>query len=161
MGTGGRPGTGDRTMSILHTFVTLDLETTGLSPRRFEILEIGAVKVEAGKVADRFQTYVNPRQGIPEEAVRLTGITQKAVRRAPRAETALTKLRDFVGDLPILAHQGRFEQRFLSPYHRPLLTKPSTACGTSPARPSPDSPTTAPNAWQTFSTSRPTARTRP
>ncbi len=101
-------------MSILDTFVTLDLETTGLSPGDSEILEIGAVKVEAGKIADRFQTYVKPRQGIPEEAVRLTGITQKAVRRAPRAETALAKLRDFVGGLPILAHQGRFEERFLS-----------------------------------------------
>ena len=57
-------------MSILDTFVALDLETTGLSPEDAEILEIGAAKVEGGEVTDRFQTYVKPRQGIPEESVR-------------------------------------------------------------------------------------------
>ncbi len=103
-------------MSILDTFIALDLETTGLSPKDAEILEIGAVKVEGGTVTDRFQTYVKPREGIPEEAVRLTGITKSAVRRAPRAETALEKFRDFAQDLPLIGHQGRFEARFLSTF---------------------------------------------
>ena len=63
-------------MSILETFVTLDLETTGLSPADAEIIEIGAVRVEAGEIVDRFQTYVKPRGEVPEEITGITGITE-------------------------------------------------------------------------------------
>ncbi|MDA0746174.1 MAG: exonuclease domain-containing protein [bacterium] len=101
-------------MSILHTFVALDLETTGLDPAEAEILEMGAVKVESGKITDRFQTYVKPERGIPEEIVRLTGITEMAVQKAPRIETALQNFRSFITDLPLVAYHGRFEERFLS-----------------------------------------------
>ena len=103
-------------MSILHTFVALDLETTGLKPESGEIVEIGAVKVEGGAVVDRFQTYVKPRNGIPEKTAGLTGITAKDVRRAPRVENALESFLDFTGGLPIVAHHGRFETRFISAF---------------------------------------------
>jgi ATP-dependent DNA helicase DinG len=101
-------------MSILDTFVTIDLETTGLSPKDSEILEIGAVKVESGKVLKRFQTYIKPISGIPDEVVRLTGITNDHVKEAPKAKSALDRLREFVGELPLIAFQGRFEERFLT-----------------------------------------------
>lgn len=101
-------------MSILHTFVALDIETTGLDPTESEILEIGAVKVVDGEIIDQFQTYVRPRMGVPEEITRLTGITFKDVRNAPRVHAAIESFMTFVGELPLIVHQGRFETRFLS-----------------------------------------------
>ena len=52
---------------ILHTFVALDLQTTGLKPVESEIIEIGAVRVINGQVTDRFQTYVHPDKGLPDD----------------------------------------------------------------------------------------------
>ena len=100
--------------SLLNTFIALDIETTGLNPAESEIVEIGAVKVENGQITDRFQTYVKPRLGVPEETTRLTGITFKDVRKAPSISAAIEKLMSFVQDLPLMVHQGRFEARFLS-----------------------------------------------
>ena len=101
-------------MSILHTYIILDLETTGLNPKEAEIIEIGAVKVKDGEIADRFQTYVRPQMGVPEEITRLTGIAFKDVRNAPRINAAIENFTTFAGGLPLIVHQGRFETRFLS-----------------------------------------------
>lgn len=99
---------------ILNTFIALDLETTGLKPVESEIIEIGAVKVENGEMTDTFQTYVKPKMGVPDEITRLTGITFKDVRKAPKIEPAMEDLLEFTGNLPLMVHQGRFETRFLS-----------------------------------------------
>ena len=102
------------TMSILHTFITLALKTTGLDPKEAEIIGIDCVKVEDGEVIDRFETHARPRMGVPEETTRLTGIAFKDVRNAPRIRVAIENFMAFAGDLPIIAHSGRFEARFLS-----------------------------------------------
>ena len=99
---------------ILNTFIAIDLETTGLKPVESEIIEIGAVKVENGEITKTFQTYVKPKMGVPEEITRLTGITFKDVRKAPKIESAMEDLLEFTGHLPLMVHQGRFETRFLS-----------------------------------------------
>ena len=101
-------------MSILHTFITLALKTTGLDPKEAEIIGIDCVKVKEGEVIDRFHTHVRPRMGVPAETTRLTGIAFKDVRNAPRIGAALENFMAFAGDMPIIAHSGRFEARFLS-----------------------------------------------
>ena len=50
----------------MRAYVTLDLETTGLEPRKDRIIEIGAVKVQGGMVTGEYATLVNPRMEIPE-----------------------------------------------------------------------------------------------
>ena len=100
-------------MSILDSFIAIDLETSGLEPPGAEILEIGAVQVENGKIVDRFQTYVKPVRNISDETVRLTGITSETVRNAPLIHAAMGRFRHFVSDTPLIANQGRFESRFL------------------------------------------------
>ena len=100
-------------MSILDSFIAIDLETSGLAPPEAEILEIGAVRVESGRIVDRFQTYVKPAGHIPEETVRLTGITLETVRDAPPIDRVIGRFRSFAADRPLIAHHGRFESRFL------------------------------------------------
>jgi len=100
-------------MGILDTFVTLDIETTGLNPRSSEILEIGAVRVVAGKIEERLHTYVRPVGDVPDEISRLIGVTKSQLAEAPRWGNAAGQLRSFVSVFPIIAYAGRFEARFL------------------------------------------------
>lgn len=100
-------------MLIPKNFVAFDFETTGLAPPS-KIIEIGAVKVHDGVIAGEFQTFVNPCCVIPREITQLTGITQSMVANAPIIETALLRFIDFLGDLPIAAHNAPFDMRFLN-----------------------------------------------
>ena len=95
-------------------FCTLDLETTGGSPRDCEITEIGAVKHKGGEVVGTFQTLVDPGMPIPPSITILTGITQAMVLDAPRIETALPALLEFIGDGVIVGHNVRFDLSFLN-----------------------------------------------
>jgi len=58
---------------MINTYVSIDLETTGLNPKEDRIIEIGAVKVIEGRVADTFSTFINPGRKLEERIVELTG----------------------------------------------------------------------------------------
>ena len=62
-------------------FIVFDIETTGLSNRTAKIIEIGAVKIKAGKIIDEMDIFVDPECEIPEEITRLTSITNEMVAR--------------------------------------------------------------------------------
>ena len=75
----------------------IDLETTGLNPKKDKIIEIGAVKVENGKVVDTFETFVNPHRPLEEHVANLTGICEENLKNAPDITEVLPKVMDFVG----------------------------------------------------------------
>ncbi len=56
------------------SYVCVDLETTGLDPKRDKIIEIGAVRVERGEMIEEWKSFVNPGQKLSERIVELTGI---------------------------------------------------------------------------------------
>lgn len=93
--------------------VMLDTETTGLSYRHNELIEIAAARITGRKVVERFQTFVHPTGVIPAEIQVLTGITNLDVCNAPRAEEAVSKLAEFVGGQPVVAHNATFDRTFI------------------------------------------------
>ena len=95
------------------TYVVFDLETTGFSPIKDKIIEIGAVKVERGKITERFSTFVNPKVPIPFQITQLTSITDQMVMDAPGIETVLPKFLTFVGDAVLVAHNASFDVGFI------------------------------------------------
>ncbi|MBM7581421.1 DNA polymerase-3 subunit alpha (Gram-positive type) [Caldicoprobacter guelmensis] len=94
-------------------FVVLDIETTGLNPRKDEVTEIGAVKIVGRKVVDTFSCFVNPGIPIPRDIVKLTGITDEMVRDAPAIEEVLPGLLEFLGDAVLVAHNASFDLGFI------------------------------------------------
>ena len=94
-------------------FVVFDLETTGLSAARDRICEIGAVRVRALEPVDSFQSLVNPGVRLPEQVARLTGLREQELRQAPAVSTVLRRFLSFAGDDLLVAHNARFDQRFL------------------------------------------------
>ena len=95
------------------TFVVVDLETTGGSPRDCGITEIGAVKVRGGEVLGEFQTLVNPGEPIPAFISVLTGITDRMVADSPRVAEALPAFLEFARGSVLVAHNAGFDISFL------------------------------------------------
>jgi DNA polymerase-3 subunit epsilon len=94
-------------------FCVVDLETTGLSPGRSRICEIGAVRVERLELRARFETLANPRTPLPLAVASLTGLDDRALRRAPSVELAVRRFTSFAGDAVLVAHNARFDVGFL------------------------------------------------
>jgi len=95
------------------TFVVFDLETTGLSATRDRICEIGAVRVRGLELVDSFQSLVNPGVALPEPVARMTGLRSPELRRAPSASSVVRRFLAFAADDLLVAHNSRFDQRFL------------------------------------------------
>ena len=94
-------------------FVVFDIETTGFSPTKNRIIEIGAVKVCGGKIVDRFSTFVDPLVPIPFEIEKLTGITDDMVMGAEQIDVVLPQFLSFCGDCILVAHNAQFDMSFI------------------------------------------------
>jgi len=95
------------------TIVALDIETTGLDLDGDEITEIGAVKFNERRIEGEWHSLINPGRRIPQQITQLTGITDAMVRNAPRIHDIADDLESFVGDLPVLGHNVKFDLGFL------------------------------------------------
>jgi DNA polymerase-3 subunit epsilon len=95
-------------------FAVVDVETTGLAPGRHRLIEVAAVIVNAGGELTSFRRLINPERKIPQFITRFTGITESMVTRSARAATVLPKLRDFIGQRPIVGHNVGFDLSFLN-----------------------------------------------
>ncbi len=103
----------EKGQSLNGAYVVFDLETTGFSPVKDKIIEIGAVKVEQGKITDKFSTFVNPKVPIPFQITQLTGITDEMVLEAPDIGAVLPEFLAFVGDAALVAHNASFDVGFI------------------------------------------------
>ncbi len=105
-----------RGQSLDGDYVVFDLETTGLSPEKDRIIEIGAVKVRGGEIADRFSTFVNPGMPIPFDVEQLTNIRDDMVVGAPPIEDVLPDFLDFCEGCALVAHNADFDAGFIGRY---------------------------------------------
>lgn len=94
-------------------YVSVDLETTGLSPETSDIIEIGAWKIKQGVVVDKFVTLVRPIVYIPRTVQEMTGITMEDVADCQTIEPTLLEFHDWCEGLPFLGHNLPFDYKFL------------------------------------------------
>jgi DNA polymerase III epsilon subunit family exonuclease len=104
---------GDELLLEQATFVVFDLETTGLRPGSARPCEVGAVRVEALELTERFQTLANPGAPLQPAVAALTGIRDEELRRAPPVPAAVRRFLAFAGDAVLVAHNARFDMAFL------------------------------------------------
>ncbi len=107
------PVDGDKNVSLDDTFICFDLETTGLYATNDRITEIGAVKVQNGRIVDSFSTFADPERPIPAKVIQLTGITDSMVKGAPSQKEAVQSFLDFCGDAILVAHNAPFDTGFI------------------------------------------------
>lgn len=105
---------GKRLNEYVKDYVVFDLETTGISIKSDDVIEISAVKVENGVVVDEFSSLVNPGRHIPDAASSVNGIYDNMVADAPKFETALGEFMQFVGDSILVGHNiASFDMKFI------------------------------------------------
>lgn len=95
-------------------YVIFDLETTGVSPKKDEIIEISAVKVVNSVVVDEFSSLVNPMIPIPLGASNVNGITDDMVTNEPILEDVMPGFLEFIGDMILIGHNiNSFDMKFI------------------------------------------------
>ena len=103
----------DKGQSVDAPCVVFDIETTGFSPTRDRIIEIGAVKVIEGKIVDRYSSLVNPDVPIPFKIENITGINDEMVMGAPMIDVILPEFLKFCEGCILVAHNASFDVGFI------------------------------------------------
>lgn len=116
---------------MTETVIVIDFETTGLAPAMgARATEVAAVRLVGNEIVDTFQSLMNSGSRIPPEIVRLTGISNAMVCSAPPAERVMKQLIQFVGNVPLVAHNARFDSAFFAAecQHARLTAAADFAC---------------------------------
>lgn len=98
------------------TYISFDLETTGLNEEKDYIIEIGAVKVQDGKVIDRFARFLKPPVPISSAITNLTGITNEMVKSAGDTKETIKDFITFCDGYFLLGHNIQFDYKFMKTY---------------------------------------------
>jgi DNA polymerase-3 subunit epsilon len=102
-------------------FVAVDIETTGSLPGRNAIIELGAARIEDGRIVSTFSELVRATEPIPHSVQLLTNITERMVAEAPPIEEVFERFRSFAEGAVLVAHNYRFDLGFLD-YHCEVAT---------------------------------------
>lgn len=103
-------------MKSLHeeTYIVFDLETTGLKANEGDsIIEIGAVKISDGKIIDRFDELIDPGKPLDSKITEITSITDEMLKGKPKEKETVIKFMNWCKELPLVAHNARFDLSFL------------------------------------------------
>lgn len=101
-------------MSVLDgALVFVDIETNGLNHIRGRVIEVAAIRVEAGVVVREFSRLVDPETELPHFITKLTGITSTDLKGAPCFRDIAEELHDILAGAVFVAHNVRFDYSFL------------------------------------------------
>ncbi len=94
-------------------YCVFDFETTGTSAVRDKVIEIGIARIKKGKIVETFSSYINPGRPIPFYITQITGITNADVENAPFFDDVYFRVKEFIGDSILTAHNLGFDYSFL------------------------------------------------
>ncbi|MBI3437974.1 MAG: DNA polymerase III subunit epsilon [Proteobacteria bacterium] len=101
--------------------IVFDTETTGIFPdhpeprERDRIVEIGCVElINLERTGREFHAYINPGRNVPDEVVRVHGLTGEFLSKHRKFSEVVQEFLEFVGDAPLVAHNASFDQGFLN-----------------------------------------------
>ncbi|MGB0990181.1 MAG: 3'-5' exonuclease [Halarcobacter sp.] len=104
-------------------YVCLDCETTGLNPRKDEILSIGAVHIKKNKVLMRktLNIFIKPSMKITEESIKIHQIRPIDLENGQDPKDAILELLEFIGNRPIVGYYIKFDIAMISKYTKELI----------------------------------------
>ena len=104
---------GKNLMKFVDDYVLVDIETTGLSPAKDEIIEIGAIKVQNNKIIETYNELININRKLPSFITKLTGITDDMIKNGRMPTLVLKEFVDFTQNNIIIGHNVNFDLGFL------------------------------------------------
>lgn len=99
--------------SELVLYSIIDIETTGLSPKREKITEIAIYVHDGEKIVDEFTTLLNPEIAIPYRITQLTGINNNMVNEAPKFYEVAKRIIEMTEDTIFVGHNVNFDYNFI------------------------------------------------
>jgi DNA polymerase-3 subunit epsilon len=111
-----QPGEARQGLLSALAYTVFDTETTGLSPSEGdEIIQIGAVRVVAGKLRRQecFEQLVDPKRPLSEAGILIHGIEPGMLVGQPDIGKVLPAFHQFAADTVLVAHNAAFDVRFL------------------------------------------------
>jgi DNA polymerase-3 subunit epsilon len=94
-------------------YTVIDVETTGLSPKRNKIIEIAIILFDGKKIKEEFHSLVNPERQIPRNITRITGITNEMVQNAPKFWEIAKQIVQLTEGKIFVAHNVSFDYNFI------------------------------------------------
>lgn len=96
--------------------IIIDTETTGLDPNSgHRVIEIGCVElVNLVPTGNVFHQYINPDRDVPEDAVRIHGLTRDFLQDHPLFNEVVEEFLEFVEEAKLIAHNAEFDMRFIN-----------------------------------------------
>ena len=107
----------------LDEVVVFDTETTGLNPKKDEILSIGAVKLKGNKIlmSEKFELFVKPTREINEQSIKIHQIRNIDLQNGCEAREAIIKFLRFIGSRPLVGYYLEFDIKMINKYLKPYL----------------------------------------
>ncbi|XQP55190.1 MAG: PolC-type DNA polymerase III [Mycoplasmoidaceae bacterium] len=110
-------------------YTVFDIETTGLYPQYDDLIEFGAIKFKNGEIVDRIDFFVKPTKPLTNVAINMSHITQEMVEKAIGQKEALLKIKQWIGNDVLVAHNGiRFDLNFLNKLCERFKVEPINNC---------------------------------
>lgn len=111
----------------MEEYIVVDLETTGLDPYKgCEIIEIGITEIINGEIVKNYSRLIKPKNIIPNFITDITNIDNDMVKNEESIEVILPKFREYIGDRVIIAHNAKFDLKFLNYYLEKMNLNPIT-----------------------------------
>ena len=111
----------------MQEYGVVDLETTGLDPYAgCEIIEIGITEIKNNEIVRNYSRLVKPKEKIQPFITEITNITNEMVKNEESIETVLPRFRKFLGERVMIAHNAKFDLKFLNYYLEALNLEPIT-----------------------------------
>ncbi len=103
--------------------VVFDTETTGLNPRKDEILSIGAVIVKDNKIltSEKFELFVKPSKAINETSIKIHQIRNIDLQNGCEPKEAIEQFLHFIGARPLVGYYIEFDVKMVNKYIKPLI----------------------------------------
>jgi len=103
--------------------VVLDTETTGLNPKKDEIISIGAVIIKDNKIliSNSFECFIKPTGGISSESIKIHQIRECDLKNAVKPKEGIEKLLDFIKNRPIAGYYIEFDHKIISRYTKEII----------------------------------------
>ena len=108
---------------IGNEYICLDCETSGLNPRKDEILSIGAVHIRDNKILMRktFNMFLKPSNDINATSIKIHHIRPIDLKNGIDAQEAIYQLLDFIGSRPIVGYYIKFDVAIISRYTKEFI----------------------------------------
>jgi DNA polymerase-3 subunit epsilon len=103
--------------------VVFDTETTGLSPKKDEILSIGAVKIKGNKIlmSEKFELFIKPSREINEKSIKIHQIRNVDLEHGIAPHEAIVQFLHFIGSRPLVGYYLEFDIKMMNTYVKPWL----------------------------------------